>query len=113
VFLPVLEFPELYRRNLNRLLGTGRYVPGKAMWDSSQRIDGFVKTVLQNLDRESDAGCQEDSDLDRKPPIHSKFEFDKVLTRMANFELRANRTVGYMPPEASRGGFTKKRGRNV
>mmetsp|Transcript_12732 Transcript_12732/g.18717 ORF Transcript_12732/g.18717 Transcript_12732/m.18717 type:complete len:409 (+) Transcript_12732:122-1348(+) len=109
VFLPALEFSELYRRNINRLLRTGRFVPAKAIWDASQRIDGFVETVLRDLDKHDEARRQDDGG-DNVVPIHSKFEFDKVLTRMANFELRENRTVRYMPPEESQ--LQRKRGRS-
>lgn len=96
VFLPVLEFKELQRRNINRLLESGKYVPAKGVWDSSERVENLVQTVMGDLDRT--ALSQDDGGGDVLVPIHSKFDFDKKLAQMANFELLENRTVRFVPP---------------
>jgi hypothetical protein len=97
VFLPVLNFQELLRRNVKRLLVTGKYVPAKGMWDSSQRVQTFMQSVMRDLDRAVDNNNDDDDGGDVLIPIHSKLDFDKRLAQMANFEMMEDRTVRFVP----------------
>eukprot|EP00548_Thalassiothrix_antarctica_P015179 CAMPEP_0194175646 /NCGR_PEP_ID=MMETSP0154-20130528/9650_1 /TAXON_ID=1049557 /ORGANISM="Thalassiothrix antarctica, Strain L6-D1" /LENGTH=408 /DNA_ID=CAMNT_0038889523 /DNA_START=48 /DNA_END=1271 /DNA_ORIENTATION=- len=99
--LPVLDFMELYRRNLNRLLETGKFVPAKAIWDTSQRLDTFLNTtIIQDLEKQNQNNMESKSitDDEKKNLQYSKLDFDKALARMANFEMKDDRTVKYVPP---------------
>jgi hypothetical protein len=98
VFLPVLPFNELLSRNVKRLLATGKYVPAKGMWDSSQRVETFMQSVMRDLDRSVDNDDDDDGGGDILIPIHSKLDFDKRLAQMANFEMMDDRTVRFVPP---------------
>ena len=96
-----LEFQELLRRNLQRLVQTGKYVPAKGIWESTERVERLVRTAMGSLDK--DAIRRDATDHDETAiPIHSKFDFDKKLAEMANYELLENRKVRHVPPQGQR-----------
>lgn len=101
VFLPPLEFPELLRRNLQRLIQTGKYVPAKGIWESTERVERLVRTVMGSLDMDVKRRGSTEHDHIRIP-VHSKLEFDKKLAELANYELLDNRTVRHVPPQGQR-----------
>jgi hypothetical protein len=94
----VIDFAQLLRRNIKRLLENGKFVPAKGIWESSQRVDNLLQMVLQDLDKGAFDESNDDGDL----PIHTKLEFDKTLCRLANFEMDDNRYVKYVPPPTRR-----------
>lgn len=119
--LPRLQGIDLLRRNVQRLLETGKYVPAKGIWESADRVDRLTETILRDLDKETLLRLQqqgEDDDDDDvgealTPPIvmHSKFDFDQKLVQMANYELAKDRTVRYVTPQPGKGSSTNS-GRN-
>jgi hypothetical protein len=106
--LPQLERIDLLRRNIQRLLETGKYVPAKAIWESADRVENLTETVLRDLDKKAMLRLQQqnmdDDDDDTgetlTPPLmmHSKFDFDRKLAQLANYELLKDRTVRYVAP---------------
>jgi hypothetical protein len=77
------NFTELLSRSIGRLLRTGRYVPAGVIWDMRQRTADSVQRVI-------DAWKVEKPD---NATTMTKFEFHRWLARMANFEMKENRTV--------------------
>lgn len=111
VFLPVLEFRELLRRNVQRLMDCGKYVPAKGMWDTTQRVESFMQSVMRDLDK-SVANLDDDDGGDVLIPIHSKLDFDKKLTQMANFEMMDDRTVRFVAPRKKNNSTTRRKQSN-
>ena len=98
--MPQLEFEELLRRNLNRMLKSGKYVPAKAIWDTSTRVHNLCDMSVKQLDRqvpEDDGGDQ---------AVHSQLAFDQCLARFCNFQMDQDRKVTFLGPP------TKKRSRS-
>jgi hypothetical protein len=82
VHLPNVGIQQLYKRNLERMLETGKFVPGRALVESHHRIHTFLTTAVGNLQR--------------KYPnyqYYSKLDLDQELARMVNYEMLPNRTV--------------------
>lgn len=98
--MPELEFEELLRRNLYRMLKSGKYVPAKAIWDTSARVHNLCDMSIKQLDRqvpEDDGGDQ---------VVHSQLAFDQCLAKFCNFQMDQDRKVRFLAPP------TKKRSRN-
>lgn len=87
--LPQVSFRELVRRNVNRLLETGKYVPAKAVWDTLSRGTRLIESTLRDLDRKKGEG----GDVDGERGVHTKLEYDRQLANMLNFDLLDDRTV--------------------
>lgn len=109
--LPKLEKIDLLRRNIQRLLETGKYVPAKGIWESADRVERLTETVLRDLDKEVMLRLQQqnqDDDDDTGESLtlpqlmHSKFDFDRRLVQLANYELLKDRTVRYVAPPGKR-----------
>ena len=105
IFLPPIPFDELLRRNIKRLLTTGKYVPAQAMWDSMERVDRMVMTAVSQLDKATVAVTaaattikDDDDDGDTILPVHSKLDLDVALAHMANYDMGPDRRVRYVPP---------------
>ena len=54
--LPEVTFTDLLCRDVFRLVKTGKYVPARAVWESSSRVQSLVDNVLRDLDRASGIG---------------------------------------------------------
>jgi hypothetical protein len=80
VFLPKVGLQELMRRNLSRLLQTGKYVPCRAMVEANDRVSNLVESAQHNL----------------PSPTFSKLELDQELARLIHFEMNTNRMVRRM-----------------
>jgi hypothetical protein len=85
VFLPLVGLEELMRRNLLRLLQTGKYVPCRAVVEANDRVSTLVTSALQHNLALPPGGVS-----------CSKFELDQELARMINFEMKPDRTVRRM-----------------
>jgi hypothetical protein len=92
VFLPKVGLQELMRRNLSRLLQTGKYVPCRAMVEANDRVSNLVQSAQHNL----------------PSPTFSKLELDQELARMIHFEMNTNRTVRRMRTTRNTKKTTKK-----
>ena len=74
--LPLLPVEELFRRNILRMLKTGRYVPCRAILDACVRVD----------------------DLVQKAASSNPLFLDIALAQMAGYHLHlSNRTVSKIP----------------
>jgi hypothetical protein len=82
VHLPNVGIQQLYKRNLERMLETGKYVPGRALVESHHRIHTFLTTAVGNLQRKYP-----------NSQYYSKLDLDQELARMVNYEMLPNRTV--------------------
>ena len=107
VFLPCPSFKELLRRNINRLLETGKYVPAKAIWDTSQMVRSLTVSVLKELDRDCFSEISEDGrnvGENGTLPTHSKLDFDKrlVARASAHFRMLDDRTIRFSRPAKPR-----------
>ena len=99
IFLPPVPFDELLRRNIKRLLTTGKYVPVQAIWDSMERVERMVMTAVCQLDKAAAVASmkEEDDGGDTILPVHSKLDLDVVLANMANYEMGPDRKVKFVP----------------
>jgi hypothetical protein len=104
---------ELLRRNVDRFLRTGRFVPSHVIHAMSQRTNNLVKMVVDHWKAQNVIGeagvrngydpARQDEDLVTRsgalaPRKVSKFEFDRILARFANFDMNADRTVVHTYP---------------
>jgi hypothetical protein len=74
--LPNVGLPELQKRNLSRLLQTGKYVPCRALVEANDRVSNLLQSARRNL-----------------PNTFTKFQLDQELARMIHFEMKPDRTV--------------------
>jgi hypothetical protein len=117
LFLPPLPLSILLRRNLKRLLETGKFIPARAIVETTQRIENLVKTAVHELDRsktvlQKQQKQQDDEAGDTLLPIHTKLELDMVLAKMVNFVMSTDRRVQYMPPATKRRTIKQRPPRN-
>lgn len=87
VHLPHVGMRELMKRNIKRMLKTGKFVPGKSLVESNDRIENVLKIASDNLERRYPKNEQKD---------FTKLQLDQELARMVNYELMNNRTVRRM-----------------
>jgi hypothetical protein len=106
------DLKELLRRNVERFLKTGRFIPSQVIHAMSERSQNLAKMVADHWRQElasrylrgrasTDGGLVPSGDVLALKRI-SKFEFDRVLARLANFEMNANRTVAHLHPPRQR-----------
>jgi hypothetical protein len=108
------DVKDLLLRNLERLLRTGRFVPSLVIHTMHNRSQKLVKMALEQwriqLSREAattePANQQvENASIAMSAPsaetkILSKFDFDRILARLANYEMNQDRTVvPHTPPQ--------------
>lgn len=89
VYMPNVGLKELYKRNVMRMLRTGKFVPGRALVESHDRIQQLMETAVGNLQRQF-------PDYIEKEEPFTKLQLDQELARMVNYELLPNRTVQRM-----------------
>jgi len=87
VCMPHVGLQELMRRNVMRMLSSGKFVPGRALVESHDRIATFMETALDNLQRRFP---------DKQENVFTKLELDQELARMVNYEMGADRMVRRM-----------------
>jgi hypothetical protein len=106
------DVKDLLLRNLERLLRTGRFVPSLVIHTMHNRSQNLVKMALDQwrmqLSREAattePANQQvENASIARSAPSSetkrlSKFDFDRILARLANYEMNQDRTVVPLTP---------------
>lgn len=83
------DLDELLRRGVRRLLTTGRYVPAKVIEDMHRRTGDLLRRALAL--RATLTPAQLDSASETTSL--TKWELDCLLARLADFELREDRTV--------------------
>jgi hypothetical protein len=102
VFLPPTSLGVLLRRNVKRLLQTGKYVPAKAIVEATERVESLVTMACRELDKTAAAAAagmvDNDGGGDAYLPPHSKLALDVALAKMANYEMSPDRTVRFVPP---------------
>jgi hypothetical protein len=105
VFLPPTSLGILLRRNVKRLLQSGKYVPAKAIVEATERVESLVTMARRELDKTAMAAAgvvdnddNDDGGGDASLPQYNKLELDVALAKMANYEMRPDRTVRFVPP---------------
>jgi hypothetical protein len=107
---------DLLLRNLERLLRTGRYVPSLVIHTMHSRSQNLVKMVMEQWisqlsTTETERQPMENASVAEFDPSSetktmSKFEFDRILARLANYEMKQDRTVvPRTPPKRQSRGF--------
>lgn len=86
LILPNVGVVSLLERNIKRLVTAGRYIPSKAIIDTSVRVDQMMNRVMRDL---------KTSNPSRDTKMFTQVEFDMILTRHAgDFRMnRHNRTI--------------------
>jgi hypothetical protein len=93
----LVSWKELVNRNIQRFLSTGKYVPMKGIWESSVRVENIVQTVMRDIERYH-ANQERDNDYvdnqkDLDVPLFSRWDVDRALAKLANYEMAPDRTV--------------------
>jgi hypothetical protein len=88
--LPKLTRLELFRRNLQRFLKSGRYIPSAAINDALVRVDSLLAAAAADAKKT----CDPDSMLTLDD---AKFRLDFELAKLADFELNRDGTVRALP----------------
>lgn len=84
------DFTDLVRRSVRRLLATGRYVPVNVIADMRDRTYDSIQRVVHAWRNHQSTPTSSNSPI---PPRMSKLEFHQWLARMANFDMKEDRTV--------------------
>ena len=90
--IPYVGFIDLVTRNLNRFLQTGRYIPSKAMWDTSKRVQQLVGDVVRQVQEQNQTRAGVPGQ-DNYTSVLTKFEVHRQFARLLKFEMRRDRTV--------------------
>jgi hypothetical protein len=85
------SYKELVRRNIRRLQTTGRYVPVTVIWDMRKRCMDLVRQVIQEWQKTQHLVWSANN-LGHKMNL-TKFEMDRILAGLVNFQLRNDRVV--------------------
>ena len=86
--LPHASYSQLMDRNIQRLVETGRYVPSKAIWDASQRVEKFIRDAVRQARDHKSRSAPEDE--------ITQLDLDRQLARLARFDMHKDRTVSKM-----------------
>jgi len=103
ISLPKSDLQTLLRRNLQRFLQTGRYIPSKAIADAIIRTESLLASAAaeakKHYERSREEGkCHDEYVLtDPKNLIDAKFILDLELAKLAGFKLNPDRTVSSCP----------------
>ena len=84
--LPKLSRLELLKRNLHRFLKTGRYIPSTAISDAMIRVESLLASAAAEAKKSIDPNIMMSVD-------DAKFYLDYELAKLADFELKSDRTV--------------------
>jgi len=87
LFLPSVGLDELFKRNVQRVKETGRYVPSKAIIYTYFRVKQLMESVQAELVG-SFVGNNASSTT-----TYTKFQLDSALAKLAGYHLNTNRTV--------------------
>lgn len=98
--LPKSSRLTLLKRNINRFVETGRYIPRLAIADAMERVESMVASAVNEANK---AGNHQDR------PNDAKFRLDFELAKLAGYRLHADRTVSSLSPP-QRGGRYNQRG---
>lgn len=98
--LPKSSRLTLLKRNINRFVETGRYIPSSAIADAMERVDSMISSAVNEANK---SGNHQDR------PNDAKFRLDFELAKLAGYRLHANRTVSSLSPP-QRGGRYNQRG---
>lgn len=90
----------LLKRNINRFVETGRYIPSSAIADATERVDSMISSAVNEAKK---SGNHQDR------PNDAKFRLDFELAKLAGYRLHADRTVSSLSPP-QRGGRYNQRG---
>ncbi|KAL7581073.1 hypothetical protein ACA910_005876 [Epithemia clementina (nom. ined.)] len=85
----------LLKRNLNRYLTSGRYVPVSVLWDMWHR----TRSLLQSVYLQMPHSHSNNQTSDTTRAILSALERDQILVRLAGLQMRDNRTIVQNVPE--------------
>lgn len=77
----------LIRRNIDRLLGTGRYIPTNVIWDMRERTIELVNDAFEV--------CQQQNDFASGSTSMIKLRFHQSLAQLAGFEMNDDRLVSH------------------
>lgn len=83
----------LLKRNINRFVETGRYIPSSAIADAMERVDSMISSAVNEANK---------SGNHQERPNDAKFRLDFELAKLAGYRLHANRTVSSL--SSSQGG---------
>ncbi|KAL7464545.1 hypothetical protein ACHAXS_004881 [Conticribra weissflogii] len=101
--LPKLDLQTLLRRNLQRFLQTGRYIPSRAIADAIIRTESLLASAVAEAKKEYEksrqAGVCQDENVVTAPinVADAKFRLDLELAKLAGFKLNPDRTVSSYP----------------
>jgi len=84
-YIPEVTLKELLRRNIKRLLTTGRYVPVRTIIETVERVRLLMKRVVDNITRNV-------TQNNHSTPV-SKLKIDKTLANLAGYYMYNDRTV--------------------
>ena len=91
--LEAVQFEGLLRRNLNRYLETGRYIPVRVIWDMLHRTSLLLEQVLQRVP----------TTKQRHPGRLSRLERDQILVSLAGLRMEDDRIITQQKGEQSIG----------
>jgi hypothetical protein len=102
----------LVKRNIQRFLKTGKYVPIKGIWESSVRVENLVQTVVRDIERYHSNykmdPCMNDNERNPDIPLFSRWDVDRALAKLANYEMAPDRTVRFIATSIRRSNSPKR-----
>jgi len=110
-FLPKVDRRTLLKRNLRRLLATGRYIPCGAVDDAMGRVESLLTSAssssssaeYQKQTKGVENEKEEDADSREGNMTRAKFRLDYELARMAGYRMNDDKTVCAMQNGSSTG----------
>ena len=121
--LPKLSQQTLLRRNLQRFLQTGKYIPCNAIAEAMVRTDSLLASAAAEAKKEYEMNCRHFEGTEGKIEVEemrdtkmssrdAKFRLDYELTKLAGYRLNPDRTVSILQKSNahSRGMNNRKRG---
>mmetsp|Transcript_17063 Transcript_17063/g.25700 ORF Transcript_17063/g.25700 Transcript_17063/m.25700 type:complete len:628 (+) Transcript_17063:82-1965(+) len=100
LFLPRIGIKTLVYRNVKRLIETGKYIPTKAIIDTTIRVSQLVQKASVEMTKQVSSS-----------DVATQFDMDKVLVKMVGYGMRRDRTIYKLSPTNSSRGEGGGRGR--
>ena len=94
--LPHVSYSQLMDRNIQRLVKSGRYVPSKAIWDASSRVETLVSDAIGQVRHSKTRVADSNTTTATAATSVTKLELDRQLARLAGFDMKDDCTVSKM-----------------
>lgn len=97
LYLPYVGLEELFRRNVQRFIQTGRYIPCRAIIDSSLRVHVLMndarKKILEHTRPIEKAESNIDGCIETSTTMCSKMDWNRAFAALAGYDVLDNGIV--------------------